>query len=322
MTIPGRGGLPPRRVDQVYTPPVPGVPPGSSAGIVRAILVLIFGNGRNRGLFVYNGTPAAGNPPVIALTAPGVVTDPYGNAVLPGGLSIVFGGQTIFLGSVGGIPELQFLSGSASEATAANVAGHLSGVLPAQFLQLLMSGPKSNVVGSQDWVQIEMDSAAFDGSSTANMFLNYIGTGGGVHGYAFLDGTGFNITAGSIVAAHPGALPLIPETWQTLALINGYGSGTNNGFIDVPQVRMMADNKNLQFKGTLATPAAAANTVFSQVPAGYPNANLGGIFGMGLVANLSGGTVDHIEIHNNGNISLNNLHNSLNFDLSCVVPTQ
>jgi hypothetical protein len=321
MTVPGRGGLPPRRPDQVYSPPAPGIPPGSAAGILRAFELILFGTGP-RGVFVYSGTPAFGNPPVITLTAPGVTQDPYKNPVRGGGLSITFGGRTIFLGDVGGIPELEFLTGSADEAVAANVAGNISGTAPAQFLQMLASGPKANVTGSQDWVQIEFNSSAFDASATASMFFNYIGTGGGVHGYAFMDGGGFSITAGSICAAHPGNLPIIPETWQTLALVNGYSAGSNNGFIDVPQVRMMADNMNLQFKGTLTTPNPATSTVFSQMPSGYPNANLGGCFGMGVVANLAGGAVDHVQVHNNGNISLNNLHNAFNFDLSCMVPTQ
>jgi hypothetical protein len=37
------------------------------------------------GIFVHNGTPALGNPPVLALPANGVKTDPYGNPVTSGG---------------------------------------------------------------------------------------------------------------------------------------------------------------------------------------------------------------------------------------------
>lgn len=81
MTVPGRGGLPPRRVDQVYTPPAPAVPPGSAAGVFFGRLVVITSGGVLSGLFIYTGTPGPSNPPVLSAVAPGVTTDPYGNPV-------------------------------------------------------------------------------------------------------------------------------------------------------------------------------------------------------------------------------------------------
>jgi hypothetical protein len=83
MTVPGRGGLPPRRVDQVYTPPAPAVPPGSAAGVFFGRLVVITSGGVLSGLFIYAGTPGPGNPPVLSGVAPGVTKDPYGNPVSP-----------------------------------------------------------------------------------------------------------------------------------------------------------------------------------------------------------------------------------------------
>lgn len=82
MTIPGRGGLPPRRVDQQYAPPSPGIPPGSAAGILRALELIIFGTGANRGVFVYNGTPAFGT--LTESVAAVANTDSFNNAYLPG----------------------------------------------------------------------------------------------------------------------------------------------------------------------------------------------------------------------------------------------
>jgi hypothetical protein len=60
-----------------------GVQPGNQTGITIARIVIIYssGTGAVSGLFVYNGTPAYGNPPVFAVVAPGVTQDPYGNAV-------------------------------------------------------------------------------------------------------------------------------------------------------------------------------------------------------------------------------------------------
>jgi hypothetical protein len=236
VTIPGRGGLPPRRVDQSYAPPSPGIPPGSAAGILRAFELILFGTGP-RGVFVYNGSPAAGNPPVIALTAPGVTRDPYGNAVLPDGLSLVFGGQTIFLGSVGGIPELEFLSGQAIEGTPANIASHseLSGAL--QFLELLLSGPKLGAVGNNDWVQIQMNSANQGATSFANMSFNYIDIAAVVRNYAAMDATGFNIRAGSIAAADPSTSPVLTETWHSLGIFSTATWTVNEG-----RYRLTPDN--------------------------------------------------------------------------------
>jgi hypothetical protein len=52
-----------------------------------------FNNGTFRGvvvdagMFVYNGTPAAGNPPIFSITNPGTSTDPFGNAVVANGVA-------------------------------------------------------------------------------------------------------------------------------------------------------------------------------------------------------------------------------------------
>lgn len=75
------GGLPPMRPDQALSPSDAGVAPGTATGTFRGRLVIVFGTGAGSGMFVYNGTPGPGNPPVFAVVAPGVTTDPYGNTV-------------------------------------------------------------------------------------------------------------------------------------------------------------------------------------------------------------------------------------------------
>jgi hypothetical protein len=277
------------------------------------------------GIFFYSGVPATGNL-VLALTN-SAGTDAFGNVYIQG---ITIGnnsGVQVLLRIVTGVQAaMQFPTNNPNENVAANITANAGGgVTLLGFLQLVISGPKTNVAGNQDWTQILFNSANYGGTSNASLDIIYIGTGGGVHTYAFMDGSGFNITAGSIVAAKPGAIPQVPETWTTLALINGYTSGANpGGFVDVPQVRLMADNKTLGFKGQLVVPAGPASGIFAAMPTGYPNANLGGNFGMGLVANLSGGTVDHIQVQNNGNISLHNFstEGTINFNITCQIPTQ
>lgn len=78
----GLGGLAARRPDQQYRPGGQGVTPGARSSIF-ARLVVIYGTGNARGLFIYNGKPGSGNPPVLCAVAPGVTADPYGNTVRP-----------------------------------------------------------------------------------------------------------------------------------------------------------------------------------------------------------------------------------------------
>jgi hypothetical protein len=76
-TSPGiRGGLAPRRPDQRYRPPATGAAPGTQSNVGRFKIVIISASG---GLFLYSGTPAAGNPPIGSWTTS--TTDPYGNTV-------------------------------------------------------------------------------------------------------------------------------------------------------------------------------------------------------------------------------------------------
>lgn len=72
------GSLPPQRPDQQTPSSDAGVAPGASSGITRARLVIVSGSGIV-GFFEYEGTPAAGNPPVAYAIPPGVTQDPYGN---------------------------------------------------------------------------------------------------------------------------------------------------------------------------------------------------------------------------------------------------
>jgi len=83
----GIGGLPERRPDQrLISTSRAGSGPAPQTGIFIGKYVIIFGTGG--GLFIYEGTPRAGNLPVLYETAPGVLTDPYGNAlpITTGGL--------------------------------------------------------------------------------------------------------------------------------------------------------------------------------------------------------------------------------------------
>jgi hypothetical protein len=78
MTYPGLGGQqPPPQNSAPAGQVTPGITPGVSGQVVRARQVIVSGAGE--GVFVYSGTPAAGNPPIFWA---GSSPDPYGN-ILP-----------------------------------------------------------------------------------------------------------------------------------------------------------------------------------------------------------------------------------------------
>lgn len=75
------GGLPAQRPDQQVPSSGAGVAPGTASGTFRGRQVVIFGTGPGSGLFVYNGTPALGNAPQVAIVPSAVTADPFGNAI-------------------------------------------------------------------------------------------------------------------------------------------------------------------------------------------------------------------------------------------------
>jgi hypothetical protein len=162
---------------------------GWNSQVVLATQVII--EGTDSALFVYNGTPAAGN--LIASIASASGTDPYGNAYSGGGLAVYGNGFTTFLGQVGGVPELQFQTGSGFEATAANIAGGVTGAGGSEQMQLLMSGPQGSTAGGEDWVQVYTISNRDDASGTAEGQLRYIDTTGVVSAPFRWNGNGISI---------------------------------------------------------------------------------------------------------------------------------
>lgn len=313
--------------------------------LIAEILEIIGTKGR---ILVYDPTIALGNL-VLAITGQ-TYTDPDGNIALPGltvgnvnsgnytyinlsGQIMLFNGgvDNIELDPVAQVVTLQgpakikLPTGDSMELIAANIESSVVGSGVTRFLQTLFSGPKGNVSGFEDWVQIQQNSSDFNGGVDASLQFIYVGTGGGIHGYAAMDASGFNIAAGTIIAAHPGSTPLVPESWQTLSLVNGYIAGANpGGFLDVPQLRMDADNNMVHFKGTIVTPNPVTSPIIASMPAGYPNANLGGNYGMGsVIMNHSGGTTNQLRIQNNGNISFQITPGvNFTFDITCQIPTQ
>ena len=96
------GGNPPMRPDQrIQTEHhTRSLPPGAQQGVIRANLIIV--SGPVAGVFVYNGTPGPGNPPIVSITSGS--SDPFGNPVVPG-LDVTEGsitGTTITGGTITG----------------------------------------------------------------------------------------------------------------------------------------------------------------------------------------------------------------------------
>lgn len=205
---------------------------------------------------------------LILSMAPASGTDPVTGKGYPEGLSVgAPGSQQVQLLLAGLTAFLNYPSGAGIEGAAANIAAHIIGGGAAEFLQMLVSGPKLNVASHLDWVQLMLNSANDGGTSDANGFLNYIDTAGTVHGYAAWDGTGFNILAGSIIAAHPGSSPAVAETWQSLGT---FGSATWT--INQGRYRINGDGEleiDIALNAQTGGGAAGTFTWTTTLPAGY-----------------------------------------------------
>lgn len=113
------GRLPPARPDQAWRPgPDRVIAPGGAGGTFRGRLVVIFGTGSNSGLFIYNGQPALGNPPIFAATTASL--DPYGNVVTA--KTVGLAGMQILMYS--GAPALGNLALSVANAAGSDTFGN------------------------------------------------------------------------------------------------------------------------------------------------------------------------------------------------------
>lgn len=205
---------------------------------------------------------------LILSMAPASGTDPVTGKGYPEGLSVgAPGSQQVQLLLAGLTAFLNYPSGASIEGAAANIAAHVIGGGAAEFLQILLSGPKLNVAGHLDWVQLQLNSSNDGGTTDAQCVLLYIDTGGTVHEYAMFDGTGFNILAGSITAAHPGSSPAVPETWQSLGT---FGSATWT--INQGRYRINGDGEleiDIALNAQVGGGAAGTFTWTTTLPAGY-----------------------------------------------------
>lgn len=184
-----------------YVPPsLPGQAPGSTSGIFRGRQVVVSGSGAGVGVFVYNGQPGLGNPPIFWATSAGA--DPFGNPI--SSTSGLAGGGTFVVGKATDAAQVELLpsgSGNAAEVafpipslSLSNIANLAGGVISGTYADMVVSGPALAAVGQKDWTQIVLFSNDTAGNAARQEF-RYIDTNGVVTVLASYNNTGWKFTA-------------------------------------------------------------------------------------------------------------------------------
>jgi hypothetical protein len=254
-----------------------GFPPSE---VLATTVVISTATSGSTGIFVYNGTPGSGNPPIFSIVAPGVTADPFGNPV-----TAVFSingsaGQSILFNIIGGVAKELFITGDAIEQTAANIASGIVGAGVTRQLELVFSGPQANVVGSTDWVQMVWQSGNGGATIPAAGDFIYIDNTATGHLYAFWNHSGFIIQTGTITAPQPGIVPAVPESWHAMTLDGGWTTLAGHS---PPSYQMLPDG-NVQISG-FAQHASFSGLVTltsgTPIPAAYRPFNPQSVDGIG-----------------------------------------
>lgn len=223
--------------------------------------------GANGGVFVYSGTPAAGN--LIASMAGAAGTDSFGNIYVAGDASYAATFATAINGG-----QIAWYTGSLSTGWTSVATGTAHVVSP------------SGVVFSAAGEIVLTNSSGSSGLS--------IGTAVGPN-VTVLSGAVSAITAGV-----PGAANTV-ETWHAMSpLLNGWAAGAGNV---APQYRAVASPPNsVEVIGVLNAAAATASTFFT-LPAAYRPASQQQ-FAVGANSGVTAGNSAFIQIATSGNLTV------------------
>lgn len=224
-----------------------------------------FNNGTFRGfivggrLFLYSGTPGAGNPPVAYAAPPGVTTDPFGN-VLP----VTTGGFVVSSSATGQFGVLQnaaLLLGSVNVSTRIIADGTLAlldaladNVAPG----IAITGPSTPTGGG---AQVNVLGESKDASKPAQIVMGAPIAAPSTAALLEVQGT---IAAKLLTAIVGGAA----ETWHNATLAAGFSAGGTT-----PRFRLEPDGiaaGTVRLDGAVnLTATEAANTTMFTMPAGY-----------------------------------------------------
>ncbi|MHB1595388.1 MAG: hypothetical protein ACYCO9_16395 [Streptosporangiaceae bacterium] len=164
------------------------------------------------------------------------------------------GSPQVKITSSGGVGEIQFPLPS----TLYNPA-LFNADIPTNFAQLLLAGP--TLISHPDWISHEINSS--DGTSTANevIFYNTATTPSAPYEMAHVDNTGFNIDAGSVTGAAPGANPAVPDAWRGLGVPSGWtGHLTAGGTTQGGRYYKMAEAQAVWIDIFLSAPSGGATS--------------------------------------------------------------
>lgn len=227
MTIPGLGGQQPAPLNappagQVAT----GVQPGISNAVITANKVIVFGV--NGGVFVYNGIPAAGNPPVEWLS--GGTTDPFGNSLPSAGA-----GSQVAGNFWSALNDGSFLS--APEGVAIGFASNAEGSLPG--IMKIGSGLRSLA---------DTPAALLVKSESASGPAPQVEVQAGLEVDGTLTATGGTISLPTVITT---------DTWHAMpAFSAGYSHGT-----PAPAYKLNPDN-TVSFAGQVDVASGTAGATF------------------------------------------------------------
>ena len=261
-----------------------GVQPGVTSAVILANRVIVFGTTPPGGIFVYNGTPALGNPPVLAITT--ATTDPYGNDIKPGdaapaGALIALGpapagGTPSFIELVAGVAlELALGTGDADEVLSSALLTLISGTGAARTLVTRLASP--SFLPTAGFSELQLSSGSEDGvtslpyavlgsvgiSTSAQLFAGLSGATGSMFEWLDVSGTwGFDrvmTDVGTYDNNNAGGATAITATYQIPA-------GTaNSGIIYAIEVpfRIVMGGETLQLGLSLngATAFTAWDTI-------------------------------------------------------------
>jgi hypothetical protein len=247
-----------------------GVQPGVSGTIVLAQYVVVFGT--SGGVFIYDGTPSAGNAPLYWVG--NVTEDPYGNqldqgiwAGQPG--SIQVGIQTSGAGP-GGTATVFFVPVGNYQSNASIGIAQAGGQA---ILEILGAQTTAAPAANSDRVAMFLwdHGSAVGPSASAALQGWFYDTAGNAHNFYSGNFAGLSLPAASMFAVDPAtgtsqAVPFASETWHNITLDSGWTA------VVQPQYRMLGDSGNVQVRGQITHAGATTLTTINNtnpIPAAY-----------------------------------------------------
>lgn len=238
--------------------------------VLEVVTVIITTGTPGSGIFVYDGTPAAGN--LIGSWAAAAGDDAFGNPY-PQGLMIgtPANSSTIVLGETGGSPLIYFPTGRSQVSASAAIQAITMGTGAPSYEQIQIISARDST--ENDLVGTTWLSSSPDGSQIPQIQEFYQDSLGGLHFYRIMSLAGDAVT-GSLTATHPTGsppsrtTPAVAETWQTASLAANFGTNVGD---QAPRFRMDGLAGGIvRLDGVAYTTAAtAASATIFTLPPGY-----------------------------------------------------